>query len=175
LIGAVAAVAPRLGDRALRLLAAAAAVALAAAVVAVDGRTFASGLLLGIAVALVVAAARAPAHDAHTLTDEVVARLGDAWSVRLDDVADATGERGHVVAGPRAAFRLTSRAVADASDAPALVDAARGAAWAAAGRTGLRIDPLVVVWHERAPAEARVGGVDVVRGDRLAAWLAVRG
>ena len=162
---------PRVGDRALRLGAAAAAVALAAGIAAVDGGRFASGLLLGLAVAFAAAAAGARSRDAHALTGAALARLGAAWVTSVDDLADAAGCRGHVVAGPRGVYRISSCALADVSRAPALVDAARGAAWAVSGRTGAEVRPLLVLWAADAPAEAVVGGVAVVRGERLGGWL----
>jgi hypothetical protein len=169
--------------RGLRLVAAACAAGAGGLLLCLDERGFVAGICLGLALALLAAAAGGDLRDAEARTAYELAKLARAgWSVEPDAVRDAGGRRGHVVSRHGRVFRLDSRgfdAVVSVDNAitvggaPAtdLTASVRGATWALRNRLEADVRPVVVVWAAFPQASASLDGVDVVRGDTLVAWL----
>jgi hypothetical protein len=171
------------GVRGLRLVAAACAAGAGGMLLAADGRGFVAGICLGLGLALLVVASAGDLRDAEARTEYELAKLARAgWSVEPDAVRDAAGRRGHVVSRHGRVFRLDSRAfeavvsvdngiAIGGTPASDLAASVRGATWSLRDRLEADVRPVVVVWAAFPQGWASLDGVDVVRGDRLVAWL----
>ena len=94
--------------RGARFVAAAGVVCAGAVPLAVDGLGFFAGLCVGLALALLVAAAAGDASDAEALTERELAKLAcEGWSVEPDETRTASGRRGHAVSRHGRVFRST--------------------------------------------------------------------